>query len=104
MPGKAAVVSDLDPAEHQRPRAGEGVDIETHPGAADEPPCKRGFGTIEIGRGGQFVEHWISSDRRHLQPGLDHHGRFVRRGAAAGFFIGVKQVLDMKGLRRLDAQ
>ena len=62
------------------------------------------LGAVEIGGGGQLVEHGVSCDGGDLEPGLDHHGRFVGRGAASGFVIGVEQVFDVKGLRGLDAE
>ena len=33
--GQTAAVRHLDPAEHHRPFAGEGVDVEAHSGARD---------------------------------------------------------------------
>ena len=49
--GEAAAVRDCDAAEHDRPFAGEGVNVEAHAGARDQPAGQPLLGALRSRRG-----------------------------------------------------
>ena len=94
VPSETAVVRNRDSAEHNRPFAGEGVDVEAHAGARDSRAGQPALGPFEIRSGRQLVERGIAStvatsfprrvrrsfrrSRRRLPTG--HRRRAERRG------------------------
>ena len=80
--GEAALMRDLDAAEHDRPFAGEGVDIEAHAGARDQSTGEPLLGAVEVGGGGELVERGIAFDGGDVHAGA-REGRSSRRSAAA---------------------
>ena len=55
VPAQTTAVGHLDPAEHDRTLACEGMDVEAHAGAGPQPARKPLFGPLEIRREGEFL-------------------------------------------------
>ena len=102
--GEAAVVRDLDAAEHDRAFAGEGVDVEAHAGARDEP---RRRAIARRARSRRAVVSFSSagspSTAATFMPAARSDRRFVGRRAARPALIGRRERVEAERLRRLDA-
>src|SRR5260221_5217624 len=98
--GEAAVMGQLDSAEHDRPVSGEGVDVEadasTWGKAAGEPL----FGPLEIRWKRELLQRRIARDGGDLHAGSTHDRRLVGRGRTAPSLIGRIEGRQAKGLRR----
>ena len=58
----------FDTAEHERPFAGKGVDVEAHAGSRREPTRQPLLGTLEVRGAGELLERGIALDRGDVHP------------------------------------
>ena len=101
--GEAAGVRHFDAAEHDGAFAGEGVDVEAHAGAGNEPAGEPLLGTAEVGRRGDLLERGIALDGSDPHPRGANHGRFVGGGGASPAVVGGAQRIEAEGLWSLHA-
>jgi len=85
VPGQPAIVRNLDPAQHDRPFAGEGMNVETHSSSADQTRSLELLGALPVGGARELVEHRIPFDGNDLEPRSDQERRFVRGLPQAAF-------------------
>src|SRR4051794_36053655 len=102
--GKAAAVRHLDAAEHHRPLAREGVDVEAHAGPRAETTSEPLLGPFEIGGQGQLRERRVALDSRDLHARGTKHGRFIGRGWSSPALVRGPKAVHPKRLGRLNAR
>jgi tRNA-dihydrouridine synthase B len=94
-------VRHRDAAEHHRPVAGEGMDVEAHAGTGDKASGEPLFGTAEVGRGGDLVERGIALDGGDPHARGAEDGCFVGGRGAGPLPVGLAQFAQPESLRRL---
>ena len=92
MPGEAALMRDLDSAEHDRPLANEGMDVKSHARARREPTSEPLLGPLEVRGERDLLEHWVTLDSGDLHARGAEHRRLVRgRGARPALISGLER-------------
>ena len=93
----------FDPAQHQRPLSGKGMNVEPHARARRQAPREPLLSALEIGGKGQFVERRIAVNCSDLEADRTKHGGFVGRSGPRPPLISGFERIEAARLRSLDA-